>query len=87
MNELAVCESQSGKVPPLAMIAYSENRPRWHNERRQVKSECETSLLSKINNTNATDKSCCDCHIPGRPRETVSARAETSRSTLWMELQ
>ena len=26
-----------GECHPLAMIAYSENRPRWHNERRQAK--------------------------------------------------
>ena len=26
-----------GECHPLAVIAYSENRPRWHNERRQAK--------------------------------------------------
>ena len=37
MNELAVCESLSESAHPLGMITYSENRPRWHNERRQAK--------------------------------------------------
>ena len=68
---------------PLAVIAHSESRPRWHSV-RAGKSECKTSFLTK-----ATDKSCCGaqffCEMPGEPRETVTIPTEASTSTLWIE--
>ena len=36
-NELVVCESLWEIVTLMAMIAYRENGPRWHNERRLAK--------------------------------------------------
>ena len=73
-----------GDCHPLAMIAYSDRRPRWHNERRQAK--VNVRPRSSPRSTKRTLRtSHVVMHIPGRPRETASITTEASTSTLWIE--
>ena len=85
MNELAVRELVR-ECHPLAMFAYSENRPRWYDERRQPKVSVRPRSSSR-STSRTLQTSHVVMHIPGRPRETVRVGAETSQSTLWIELE
>ena len=64
-----------GECHPLAMIAYSESRPRWAQRKERGESECKSSFFSKVN-TNATDESCCDAHT----RTTTGDRKHHNRN-------
>ena len=66
---------------PLAKIAHSESRPRWHTERRQAK--VNVRPRSSGNNTNVTDKSCCDAHT--RTATGDGEHHKQKRETLWMK--
>ena len=60
MYELAVCETLSVECHHLAMFACSENRPRWHSERRQAEGFgplCRASMeaMKSLKNASGTE--------------------------------
>ena len=65
-NERSCCvRERVGECHTLAMIAYSESRPRWHNERRQAKVNVRPRS-SPFSTTRTTRTSHGAMHIPGR---------------------
>ena len=71
MNERTCCVREpAGECHPLAMVAYSENKLGWHNERRQAKVNVRPRP-SPRSTTRTLWTSHGAIHIPARPRETV----------------
>ena len=65
-----------GECHSLAMIAYSENRPRWHNERRQAKVNIRPRSSPMSTTRTLREDPCCGAH----PSTATGNRGRGSRN-------
>ena len=71
-----------GECHPLAMIAYSENRPKWHNERRQAKVNMRPRSSPRPRTSHVVVHSSSGKYQASHGKPWVS---QASTSILWIE--